>query len=195
VIAVAASPWALGLAIAGTTPAASSVVRTVATAPEPPMFRLVNVKSPTTSGGTVRSLGELGVVDALDEVLARGVKVLEDKLDPLPEWADLETRPSPSVRRLADEVRTYLSEACLRPDRIVPSADGEISYYFFVEEDADGSPVKYASVTCTNDDELVLLLVDKPQGMTDAIEFSTEPSSMRDALVKLAEFVAPCAAQ
>ena len=95
---------------------------------------------------------------------------------------------------LAKTVGRIFAGENLNPSRIVPSADGEITYYFFVEDDPEGSPIKFASVTSTEGGELVLLMVDKARGITDATEFSTEPDSMRSVLDQLAEFIGQCPA-
>ena len=112
----------------------------------------------------------------------------------MPEWSELENPPSESVRTLAKTVGRIFAGGNLNPSRIVPSADGEITYYFFVEDDPEGSPIKFASVTSTEGGELVLLMVDKARGITDATEFSTEPDSMRSVLDQLAEFIGQCPA-
>ena len=90
----------------------------------------------------------------------------------MPEWSELENPPSEDVRVLARTVRRILA----------------------TEDDPEGSPIKFASVTSTEGGELVLLMVDKARGITDATEFSTEPDSMRSVLDQLAEFIGQCPA-
>jgi hypothetical protein len=78
----------------------------------------------------------------------------------------------------------------LAPHRIVPSADGEISLYYFVETDLNDSPIKYASITSTEDGELVLLTVDNKASTPKIIEFPPDTGEERvhEALV---EFLNP----
>ncbi len=151
----------------------------------------VQVREVTPSDSDL-TFEQWGIVAVIDNAFARIVETLERKLDPLPEWTNLPKSPSARVRQLAIDLHVYLSEGCLKPNRVVPSADGEIAYYFFVKDDADGSPLRFASITCAEGGELVLLMVDKEQGITDAVEFSIESSSVEDTIKKLAEFIGPC---
>jgi len=115
---------------------------------------------------------------------------------PMPDWSHLESPPSQAVRAFATTIKHLLAAKNLYPDRIVPSADGEISYYFFVEEDDSqcSHHRRFASITCAEDDTLVLLVADRSQDFSEATEFSMQPESMDAALDTLTKFIEPCRA-
>lgn len=109
----------------------------------------------------------------------------------MPEWSELENPPSEDVRVLARTVRRILATENVRPpDRIVPSADGEISYYFFTGE----SHRRFASITCAEGETLVLLMADRDQDFSDALEFTVQSESMKVAIDTLTNFIEPCRA-
>jgi hypothetical protein len=74
----------------------------------------------------------------------------------------------------------------------VPTADGEIEFYFFGEDDSQGSAFKYACITCTEEGELVLLMADRSHGVPEAFEFTFERDSMQKAVDAILEFVGTC---
>jgi hypothetical protein len=153
----------------------------------------VVVQGPSPSVAPINFFGALRVAAARTYgAIAAVFRKPEENPGPFSEWADLERPPSATVRHLAEQVLRQLADTSLKPDRIVPSEDGEISFYFFVERDSRNSPIRFASITSTEEGELVLLRVDKARGTTDAIGFTAEGESMRQALDTLAEFIGPC---
>ena len=109
----------------------------------------------------------------------------------MPQWSELENPPSRSVRTLAKTVRHILAASNVRPDRMVPSADGEISDYFFADSE---SHRRFATITCGEKETLVLLIADRDQGFSDAFEFTVQPESMKAALDTLTNFIESCPA-
>jgi hypothetical protein len=74
---------------------------------------------------------------------------------------------------------------------MAPSADGEISYYFFADSE---SHRRFATITCGEKETLVLLIADRDQGFSDAFEFTVQPESMKAALDTLTNFIESCPA-
>lgn len=111
----------------------------------------------------------------------------------LPEWADLDHPLTSIVRDLASQVGRFLAEMNLSPDRIVPSADGDIAFYFF-GADSPPTPLKFASITCTEEGELVLLKADRSQRFSKAVQISTDKASVQSAIQQIEEFIETCPA-
>jgi len=72
---------------------------------------------------------------------------------------------------LAKRVLAAICRLDLQPDRVVPTRDGDIVFYFFNESlAADGAPGRYASISCDLGDELFLTLRDRNADTTEMRE-------------------------
>ena len=96
--------------------------------------------------------------------------------------AAIPTPPNETAIRNAGVVALALSiEDRLKPDRIVPSSEGGIVFYFFGEKKLEGgSHARFASISCSNEGEIVAMLSER-SGATDAWELYSD-RNIREAL-------------
>lgn len=102
--------------------------------------------------------------------IKRDIKAIRDAQ---PEW-----KPAYD---LADMVMLVLGETNLRPDRIVPSSEDGVSFYFFR---SDG----YAMIECLASREITALTLEEKTGKPEVWEVSPDDSEIRETALQIRSF-------
>lgn len=91
-----------------------------------------------------------------------------------PGWDDESPVPNETAFRHAEEILGVLDDSLLSPERVVPNAEGGVSIYFFGASTLPGGARRrYASISCSNDGEVVALTHDR-EGEPEALSIDVK---------------------
>lgn len=102
-----------------------------------------------------------------------------------PGWNEASPIPNETAFGLTGLVLDVLDDARLTPSRVVPDAEGGLSIYFLGKS---GTPGRYASLSCSNEGEIVALTHDRA-GEPHAWSIGTDRAATQAAVDRIRTFL------
>lgn len=159
-------------------------------APKTPWLAPAVAKGYSVCPGTTESLASQPLTPAANIAAQRITSEARLQLDRLSKlqagWNDASPVPNERTFVLAEHALDMLDEAGFAPSSVVPDAEGGISVYFF-GAGADATR-RYASVSCSNEGEVVALIHDKV-AEPRAWNVGADRSEMRAAIERIRTFL------
>ena len=106
--------------------------------------------------------------------LIQATKVIKDLCDERSDWG--------AASQLAEDTLFVLDDMDLRPDRIIPSSENGISFYFFRENG-------YALIECLASNEITALTKDEVLGRRSVWEVEPSTETIRDTASSIRDFL------
>ncbi len=105
-------------------------------------------------------------------------------------WNDDSPVPNEESIRVAGKILDVLDEIPLIPRRVVPDAEGGVSIYFFGGKTlSGGAQQRYASISSSNEGEIVALVHDRDDEPR-AWNVDSQRAALQDAAIRIRRFIA-----